>query len=343
MKKYNALLVKAPGTEYIPNKDWVGERSQSKVSWVVPRDLSPARLDAFVHSCLPHLSLREIRRAIDERLFLVNSRPATKGQTLFPGDVLSVPARAHLLAKGPLPNPAFIVNVLFEDDAFLVVEKPAALASHGFSARDTRTLVNFLVARYPSQAGVGKSPWEAGLINRLDRGTSGLVLVAKDRESFENLRSQFHRRWVQKKYWALVWGNPPEDGSISYALAHDPADRRKMKAFREEAKGTSRMKWWKASTQFRTHARTQSFSLIEVQIRTGVTHQIRAHFQEIGHPLVGDPLYGGGQADPFGLGRQFLHASCLGFLHPKSGEAVAFESPLPSDLRKVLDRLGIQL
>lgn len=312
-------------------------------SWTIPGNQQAIRLDAFVHSCLPHLSLREIRRAIDERLFLVNSRPATKGQTVFPGDVLSVLARAHLLENGPLPNLGLIVDVLFEDESFLVVDKPAGMASHGFSARDTETLVNFLVAHYPSLGGVGKSPWEAGLINRLDQGTSGLVLVAKDKESFENLRSQLQKRRVQKRYWALVWGHTPEDGSISYALAHDPADRRKMKALRKEAKGTSRMRLWKALTQFRTHTRVQGFSLVEIQIRTGVTHQIRAHFQEIGHPLVGDPLYGGGQGDPFSLGRQFLHASYLGFLHPRSAGAAAFESPLPRDLREVLDQLGVQL
>lgn len=319
------------------------EQSQSQVSLVVPHDLSPARLDAFVHSRLPHLSLREIRRAIDERLFLVNSRPATKGQTVFPGDVLSAAARAHLFEKAPLPNPGLIVDVLFEDESFLIVDKPAAMAPHGFSPRDTQTLANFLVAHYPSLTRVGRSPWEAGLINRLDQGTSGLVLVAKNKKSFENLRSQFQKRLVQKRYWALVWGNTPKDGSVSYALAHDPADRRKMKVLKKETKGTSRMRRWKASTQFRTHTRARGFSLIEVQIRTGVTHQIRAHFQAIGHPLVGDPLYGGGQSDPFGLTRQFLHASYLGFLHPTSAEAVALESPLPSDLRKALDQLGVRL
>jgi 23S rRNA pseudouridine1911/1915/1917 synthase len=115
-----------------------------------------------------------------------------------------------------------------------------------------------------------------------------------------------------------------------------------MKVLKNETKGTGRMRRWKALTQFRTHIRAQGFSLIEVQIRTGVTHQIRAHLQAIGHPLVGDSLYGGGQSDPFGLGRQFLHASYLGFLHPKSAEAVAFESPLPRELRRVLDQLGVE-
>ncbi len=312
-------------------------------SWTVPAGQRATRLDAFVRRCLPHLSLREAQRAIDERAFWVNDRPGRKGDRLFSGDVLTLRGFPRLLAPAPLPGWDLKVPILYEDGFVLVADKPAGMATHGFSGRETNTLANFLAAVRPSLCTVGKSRWEPGLLHRLDQDTSGIVLVAKDQGSFENLRSQFHRGLIKKRYWALVWGRTKREEVIAYPLIHDPGDRRRMRAVMEKVGKRKRARRWKALTRFRVLSYSQRFSLLEVELETGVTHQIRVHLAAIGHPLLGDPLYSKERPDPFGLGRHFLHAFYLGFRHPKSGENVAVESPLPAELLKILDRLGMKL
>jgi 23S rRNA pseudouridine1911/1915/1917 synthase len=312
-------------------------------SWTVPAGQQATRLDAFVRRCLPHLSLREIKRAIEERAFWVNDRPGRKGDKIFSGDIVTLRGSQHLLAKSPLPRADLKAPILYEDRFVLVVDKPAGMATHGFSAKETNTLANFLAANRPSLCTVGRNRWEPGLVHRLDQDTSGIVLVAKEQGSFENLRSQFRRGLIQKRYWALVWGKAEREGVVAYPLTHDPRDRRKMRAVMGGGRRTNRAKSWKAVTRFRSVGYSPGFSLLQVEMATGVTHQIRVHLATIGHPLVGDPIYGKDRPDPFGLGRQFLHAFSLGFHHPKSGKDMTITSPLPDELRRVLDDLGIRL
>lgn len=314
-------------------------------SWAVPPGQEPIRLDAFARRCLPHLSLQEVRRAIDEGAFWINGRPGRKGDRLFGGDILALRGSQRWLQPSPSPEPDFEIPILYEDEHVLVVDKPAGIATHGFSGREKNSLANFLLAIQPALRDVGKSPWEPGLLHRLDRGTSGIVLVAKDQLSFEKLRFQFGRGLVEKKYWALVWGRPKAEGHITYPLIHDPKDRAKMKAVITEKKDRhlAQAKRWRASTRFRILGYADEFSLLQVAIETGVTHQIRVHLQALGYPLVGDPLYGKERPDPFSLGRQFLHAFYLRFRHPQSGAELAVESPLPGELKGIVDRLGINL
>lgn len=312
-------------------------------SWTVSSGERANRLDAFVRRCLPHLSLREIQKAIGESAFWINDRPGRKGDRLFSGDVLSLRGSQHLLAQSPLPGWDIKVPILYEDGFVLVLDKPAGMATHGFSGRETNTLANFLAASRPSLRSIGKNRWEPGLVHRLDQDTSGIVLVAKEQGSFENLRSQFRHRLIKKSYRALVWGRTKREGIIDYPLIHDPRDRRKMRAVMEEESKRKQAKRWRALTRFWLLGSSQGFSFLEVEMETGVTHQIRVHLETIGHPLVGDPLYGKDRSDPFGLGRQFLHAFYLGFRHPKSGQDMIFESPLPQELRDVLERLRINL
>ena len=301
------------------------------------------RLVAFVRLCLPHLSLSAARRAIDETAFRINGRPGKKGDRLFSGDLISLRGAAGWLAESPLPADDLKVSVLYEDQHILALDKPAGIATHGRSGGQRDTLANFLAAARPALCAVGNSAWEAGLVHRLDRETSGIVLAAKERPAFDNLRSQFRRKLVQKKYWALVWGRTEREGAIAYPLIHDPAQRQKMKALTETGRGRKRRREWKALTRFRVLGRSREFSLLEVATETGVTHQIRAHLKAVGHPLVGDPLYAPDKADPFGLKRHFLHAFYLGFLHPAGGRQMALESPLPAELKDVLDRVGIRM
>jgi 23S rRNA pseudouridine1911/1915/1917 synthase len=315
----------------------------SPISWIVPAGPRTTRLDAFVRRCLPHLSQREAQRAIADGAFWINDRPGRKGDRIFSGDVLTLKGFPHLLRQSPLPGRHLEVPLLYEDESIVAVDKPAGMATHGFSGREINTLANFLMGIRPGLYHIGRSRWEPGLVHRLDKDTSGIVLAAKDQASFEDLRSQFRRRLIQKKYWVLVWGRARGKGLVAYPLIHDPKDRRKMRAVLEDGGKKNQPRSWQALTRFRTLGGSQGFSLLEVHMDTGVTHQIRVHLGAIGHPLVGDSLYGKGRPDPFGLGRHFLHAFYLAFRHPTSGKDVVIKSPLPRELRRVLERLGIKL
>jgi 23S rRNA pseudouridine1911/1915/1917 synthase len=311
-----------------------------EVSWIVSPEVGAVRLDAFVRRCLPHLSVREARSAIDEGAFWIGKRRGKKGDRLAAGDRLSFRGAAHWLATAPLPRPDLELIVRYEDESVFVVDKPAGIATHGFSGRESRSVANFLAARADLR-GVGRSPWEPGLINRLDRGTSGLVMAAKNQASFDALREQSKRGAIKKNYWALVWGVTEEEGTISVALGHDPKDRTKMAPAKAAKRGPLRT--WPATTRFRRRLSAQGFSLLDVEIERGVTHQIRAHFEAAGHPIVGDPVYAGGRPDRFALERQFLHAWRIEFGDPKTARPVAVESPLPDDLKRVLAELGMPI
>lgn len=311
-------------------------------SWTVPAGERAIRLATFVRRCLPHLSLREARRAIEADAFRVNDRVGRKDDWLCAGDLLTLRGFDYLLAQTPLPVGDLEVPILYEDEFILALDKPAGMPTHGFSGREKTSLANFVAAVRPSLCGVGRSRWEPGLVHRLDRDTSGVVLAAKEQGAYENLRTQFRRGLVKKKYWALVWGRTKKEGLVVYPLAHDPRDRRKMRVLAPAPKRTDQTKKWEALTRFRTVGQGRGFSLLEVEMATGVTHQIRVHLQAIGHPLVGDILYGSNQADPFRLGRHFLHAFYLKFCHPGGGRELLVRSPLPEELGRVLKRLGIR-
>jgi 23S rRNA pseudouridine1911/1915/1917 synthase len=228
---------------------------------------------------------------------------------------------------------------VYEDPEILIVDKPAGLPTHGFSGRDKDTVANFIASKLPELLAVGKSRWEPGILNRLDRDTSGLVLVAKTQESFIELRKQFRRREIVKTYWALVWGKTNVSGAITLPLAHHPRDRGRMRAVHSTNLHSERI--WNAVTHYRQLAQASEVTLVEVNMTTGVTHQIRVHLASIGHPIVGDELYGKAKPESFGLERQFLHAIKLQFRHPKTSRKLIVEAPLRNDLKKVLTRLKL--
>jgi len=189
---------------------------------------------------------------------------------------------------------------------------------------------------------VGRSRWEPGLVHRLDRETSGLLLVAKTQAAFEALRNQFRRRQITKKYLALVWGETEAVRSISYPLAHDPRDPRRMRALVQSVSLEKHPKRWRAVTRLRKLAEGKGLTLLEVEMETGVTHQIRVHLATIGHAIVADALYGAAGSATFGLRRHFLHAWSLEFVHPEHARAVRVEADLPGDLQGVLEQLQIR-
>ncbi|MGH7874849.1 MAG: RluA family pseudouridine synthase [Candidatus Binatia bacterium] len=311
-------------------------------SWHVQEPEKSIRADAFARRCLPHLSRREIEQGIRDRLFSVHGKPIKKGDRLSAGNRLDFYGAEGWLAIRPTPNEQLDVSIIYEDAALLIVDKPAGLAVHGFSARSNDTLTNFLAMHRPALLGVGKSRWEPGIVHRLDRDTSGLVVIAKTPAAFDHLRRQFHDKKVEKTYLALVWGENVTEGLIDFPLAHDPRDKKRMramtKALREKGSKT-----WPATSYYRKLCATGNLSLLAVEMATGVTHQIRVHLATIGHPLVGDRLYGDRRAETFALQRHFLHAWKLRLSHPTEGRKISFEVSLPEELREVLARLDMKI
>jgi 23S rRNA pseudouridine1911/1915/1917 synthase len=311
-------------------------------SWSVAPGADAVRLDAFVRSRLPHLSRRAVMQAIEQRLFWVDDRMGKKGEKLTAGQTVTFRGPEEWLFTRPPPGQSLEAPILYEDRYILVADKPAGMPTHGFSGKDTRTLANLLAARRPEILTVGKSRWEPGLVHRLDRETSGLVLVAKTPAAFDSLRLQFRGREIKKLYWALVWGRVAAEGVIEYPIAHDTRDRRRMRALRRVSSKVEKPKSWKALTKFRRLCAKREVSLVEVEMATGVTHQIRAHLSAIGHPIVGDLLYGAANSERFGLDRHFLHARVLEFRHPKNGRIIRVEAQLPEELQGVLSHLKMK-
>jgi 23S rRNA pseudouridine1911/1915/1917 synthase len=179
-------------------------------------------------------------------------------------------------------------------------------------------------------------------VQRLDIDTSGIVLIAKTASAFTHLRRQFQRREITKTYWALVWGLTDAEGKIEAPLTHDASDRRRMRAIPEVEKNENK-RIWPAVTEYRRIGCARELSLLEVSMKTGVTHQIRVHLAAVGHPIVADPLYGAPHADRLGLQRHFLHARRLAFRHPQDDRKVTFDAKLPKGLQDLLRRLGVRL
>jgi 23S rRNA pseudouridine1911/1915/1917 synthase len=311
-------------------------------SWLLDAEREPIRLDVFIRECLPHLSRRVVDGAIRDGLFSVNGTVSKKGNRVVGGDLVRFSGAADLLASSPLAERELEVPIVYEDAAILIVDKPAGMATHGFSGSDRGTLANFLLARRADLAHVGKKSWEPGMVHRLDRETSGVVLIAKTQAAFENVQLQFQLRQVEKIYRALVWGKTPEAGTIDFPLAHAPADKRRMIALTSPRK-TAKIRTWTAITRYRRLAQGRGLSLLEIAMETGVTHQIRVHLATFGYPIVADLLYGVEGADSFALGRHFLHAYRLKFRHPEDGRSVDVVADLPDQLLELLRGLKIAI
>jgi 23S rRNA pseudouridine1911/1915/1917 synthase len=313
-----------------------------KRSWTVSAAEHGTRLDHFLRRRIVSLSRESIREVIDSGLIRINGKLQKKGDRLAAGDKVNFVGPDTWLADRPLPEPDLAVPVIYEDRDVLVVDKPAGMDTHGFAPWDNGTLANFIVAQRPEIVGVGKSRWEPGLVHRLDRETSGLVVIAKTQPAFHALRAAFHRRKVQKGYQALVHGVPQSEGVIAYPIAHDVRDKRRMEAIVDSSTASEKRKKWGSLTRYRRVGSSGEYSLLEIEMITGVTHQIRVHLAAIRHPIVGDTIYGAGRTNALGFQRHFLHACRIAFHHPQNGRELVLRSPLPKELNAVLERLGLR-
>lgn len=282
------------------------------------------RLDVFVARRLPALTRSRVRRLIDEGLVTVDRRLAPKaGVKLDGGERVRVTVPPPEPAR-PEPEP-IPLRIVYEDDDLLVVDKPAGMAVHPSPGHSSHTLVNAVLAHCPNLSGVGGQR-RPGIVHRLDKDTSGLIIVAKHDAAHLSLSRQLKERRVEKTYVALVEGQLAPEGTVDAPIARDPRHRKRMAV----VKGGR-----EARTRYRLLRPVDGYSLAEARPETGRTHQIRVHFASIGHPLVGDSVYGRRKADA-PVRRQFLHAQRLAFRHPRSGERLELETPLPEELLQAL-------
>jgi 23S rRNA pseudouridine1911/1915/1917 synthase len=289
------------------------------------------RLDRFLRDAMPQVSRSRIQNWIRQRRVRVNGDEARASYALRSGDTIDVEPAPPAPA---IPAPEAIpLSVLYEDADVVAIDKPAGMVVHAGAGVSEGTLVNALLARYAALSSIG-GPVRPGIVHRLDRYTSGVLLVARNDAAHYALTRQFSSREVEKIYVALVHGAvKAESGRIDKPIARDPVRRTRM---------TTRLKHGRAAwTEYRVLRHFPRFTLLEARIGTGRTHQIRAHFSSIGHAVVGDTLYGA-PAKPPGLpplGRYFLHAHRIRFRQPLTGEEIIVESPLPEELKDWLTRL----
>ncbi len=293
----------------------------------VPPESASERIDRFVTERMPDTSRSYVQRLIESGDVLVNGEPTRPSYKIGAGDRIEV--------RSPRPEapaeitPAIIpIPIVFEDDDVMVFDKPAGLVVHPAPGHEHGTLVNVLKWLRPESVTPGVE--RPGIVHRLDKDTSGLIVVAKNERARLSLLRQWQRRDVIKEYTALVIGAVPEDeATIDAPIGRDPHNRKRMAVVREGRPAVSHI---------RVLARYPGYTLLDVNIETGRTHQIRVHCAFIKHPVAADALYGG-RAPDLPLERQFLHARRLRFRLP-GGQPIDVEAPLPDDLRAVLDELG---
>ena len=287
-------------------------------------DKPGTRLDKYVSEQYPQLSRTQVQKLIGDGYITVNNRDARAGLKLNTGDRLTINI------PPPTPRPllpeAIPLTIVYEDDDLLVVDKPTGLTVHPAPGHPNHTLVNAILSHLSSLPDIGDS-LRPGIVHRLDKDTSGLMLVARNSTAHLNLATQFKARSVVKAYLALVKGRlTPEDGIIESPIGRDRSHRERMAVVAED-------KGREARTHYHVVKYIDNYTLLEVRPETGRTHQIRVHLAAIGYPVMGDKVYG--MKSPY-LSRQFLHASYLGFHLPSGGEYVEFTSDLPSDLAQAL-------
>ncbi len=305
------------------------------------------RIDKFLSNRIENVSRTRIQAAAEAGNIMVNTVPVKSNYKVKPLDVISIvlphPPREFELLPEDIP-----LDIVFEDDHLMVINKKAGMVVHPGISNYTGTLVNALMYHLQNIPLFKSGESRPGLVHRIDKDTSGLLVVAKNEYSVNKLAVQFYNKTSRRTYHALVWGNmEPEEGTITGNIGRSLRDRKKMQVFAGDDKGKP------AVTHYRVIERLGYVNLVECRLETGRTHQIRVHFQHIKHPLFNDPEYGGNailRGTTFSkykqfvdncfkiLPRQALHAKSLGFTHPQTGKELFFDSELPDDMTQVLNK-----
>jgi 23S rRNA pseudouridine1911/1915/1917 synthase len=284
------------------------------------------RLDRFLAQALPAFSRARLQALIREKFVTVNGKPARPRDAVRAGSAIEL--REPEVTKIEAQPEAIHLDVLFEDDDLLVLNKPAGLVVHPGAGHQQHTLVNALLAHCKNLSGIGGKE-RPGIVHRLDKDTSGVLVIAKNDATHRDLSKQFAERTTGKVYLALVAGRPRQKtGTIDAPIARHPIHRQRMSIARRAGRA--------AKTEYRVVRSNGDVSLIECTLHTGRTHQIRIHLRHLGHPVLGDKLYGGKRAGNFP--RQMLHAWKLSFVHPETGKQMSFTAPIPSDFGGAMPR-----
>ncbi len=290
------------------------------------------RLDDFVATQLPKISLTRVRRLIAEGDVLLNDEKSLKGVRLRPGDKVSV--KIFAAEKSSATPEAIPLDILFEDEHIIVVNKPIGLLAHPSNTEKSGTLTNALAWHFWQTAG---EPIRPGIVHRLDRNTSGVMVIAKTPRAHRTLSKHFRERWVKKFYLALLSGRVEKDsGEINAPIGSDPKVWPHWRIMQESEGGKS------AQTLYRVKRRFGAHTLVELEPLTGRTHQLRIHCDLIGHPIVGDPIYASTAdllATKHKLKHHLLHAARLSFRHPATGKEMNFEAPLPQAMTSLMAEL----
>jgi 23S rRNA pseudouridine1911/1915/1917 synthase len=305
-----------------------------RITEVIPEGLAGERIDRVV-AMLSSCSRAEAAALIEAGEVLVGGAPVSnRSSKVHLGDEVEIEVPDRALAARLVPEPDVVFPVVHEDEHLLVIDKPAGLVVHPGAGHRTGTLVHGLLARYPDVVGVGGDPARPGVVHRLDKGTSGLLLVARTQVAYDALVGSLAARTVHRRYRALVWGHvAAATGLIDAPIGRSP---------REPTRMSVAVRGKEARTRYEvlaTYSQPVEVTQLACTLETGRTHQIRVHLRSIGHAVVGDVRYDGARQS-LPMDRPFLHAELLELEHPVTGEALRFESPLPDDLDEVLARLS---
>ena len=335
-------------------------------TFVVNKEEAGIRLDLFLTKKDLPLSRSRIQELIKDGQVKVDGREAKPGYKIKPKDKITLlvpePEETEILPE------EIKLDILYEDSDLLVINKPQGMVVHPAGKIRSQTLVNALLFHCPNLSGIGGKV-RPGIVHRLDKETSGLLVIAKNDFAHQSLSRQIKERTIERRYKALVWGEiKKEEGEIHTLYGRSKKNRKKMEVIRKMPDARSQMPeiahrgqknhglwtmdyglWTKkrsqkireAITRYKVLKRFKDFTLIEVRILTGRTHQIRVHTSYLGHPVVGDKTYGR-KRSPFNLKGQLLHAETLGFVHPRTGEYLEFKAPLPETMRKVIKALTVE-
>jgi 23S rRNA pseudouridine1911/1915/1917 synthase len=313
---------------------------------IVDKGQSLLRIDKFLMIRIENATRNRIQNAIDADNVLVNNKSIKASYKVKPFDVISIvlphPPRDTEVYPEDIP-----INIIYEDEDVILVNKNAGMVVHPGHGNWNGTLVNALVFHINSLPQLPGNDGRPGLVHRIDKDTSGLLLISKNEKAMTYLAKQFYDHSIARKYIALIWGDLPDEGKIEGYIGRSAKDRKVMDVYDDPEKG----KW--SVTHYKVLERFNYVTLVECQLETGRTHQIRAHFKHIGHPLFSDTSYGGDKIRKGTLfakykqfvencfelmPRQALHAKSLGFIHPTKKEFVHFETNLPSDFEQVIDK-----
>jgi 23S rRNA pseudouridine1911/1915/1917 synthase len=338
----------------LPDEEVAGEELQEEQAelyehfrFIADKGQGLLRIDKFLASRIENASRTKIQNAADAGNILSNGKSVKSNYKVKPGDVVTVvlphPPREIELIPENIP-----LNIVFEDEYVLLVNKDPGMVVHPGYGNYTGTLVNAVAYHLKDNPLFASGELRPGLVHRIDKDTSGILVLAKDELSLNKLASQFFNRTTDRRYIALVWGDLPEDeGTITGNIGRNPRDRKQMFVFADGSEGKH------AVTHYKVIERLGYVNVVECKLETGRTHQIRVHFKSIGHPIFNDELYGGNEilkGTTFSkykqfvqncfklLPRQALHAKSLAFTHPVTGERMSFDSELPADMSQTIEK-----